>query len=486
MTTIREALLLASDHECHGRLADAEGVYRLILAIQPQNPIALNNLGLLAPPPEAANFFRRAIAALPATGDSAALAATHVRAGQHAAAAECYRQTLAAAPDPAFTALDTANILEAEGRLAEAKPYRDQVPRPLQLLIQTAPTPRRTVLIAGAVGKGNIPLDALLPAPTTTRILWFTEFATDEQAAALPPYDVAINAIGDADVIDPSFDRLTALHAQRPLLNPPEAVRRTRRDRIPALLAGIPDIVVPAIYRLPPDQSQMPLTPPFLVRPIVAHGGEDMIRVDTASQAASLKRSRADAQYATAFHDFRSPDGYYRKYRIIYVDRVPYAYHLAISRHWLVHYFSADMLTEPWKRDEERAYLENPAQTLGPKAMAAITAFGQRLNLDYAGIDFSILPDGSVLVFEANATMLVHLRDSAEDFPYKHAAVPKIFAAFDAMLDRYRDCRNSAEGLDPAIHAAPHQELCRIDAQLQHGEARVEPSLNLPPVNPSP
>ena len=126
----------------------------------------------------------------------------------------------------------------------------------------------------------------------------------------------------------------------------------------------------------------------------------------------------------------------YRKYRIIYVDRVPYAYHLAISRHWLVHYFSADMLAEPWKREEERAFLENPVHILGPQAMAAITAIGHRLDLDYGGIDFSILPDGRVLIFEANATMLVHLKDSAEDFPYKHQVVPKIFAAFDAMLDR--------------------------------------------------
>jgi hypothetical protein len=436
MTTIREALLLASDHQSHGRLADAEGVYRLILAIQPQNPIALNNLGLLAPPDEAPDLFRRAIAALPATGDPAA---PHIRAGQHARAADCYRQALTTAPDPAFIALDKANTLEAEGRLAEAKPYRDQVPRPLQLLIQTAPTPKRTILIAGAAGKGNIPLDALLPMPTTTRILWFTEFATDEQAATLPTYDVAINAIGDADVIDPSLTRLNALHARRPMLNPPQAVLRTRRDRIPALLAGLLHVVVPPIHRLTPDQTQVPLTPPFLVRPIVAHGGEDMIRVDTPAQAASLKRSHADAHYATAFHDFRSPDGYYRKYRIIFVDRIPYAYHLAISRHWLVHYFSADMGAEPWKRDEERAFLENPAQTLGSKAMAALTAIGQRLDLDYAGIDFSILPDGRVLVFEANATMLVHLRDSAEDFPYKHAAVPAIFTAFDAMLDRHRN-----------------------------------------------
>jgi hypothetical protein len=57
--------------------------------------------------------------------------------------------------------------------------------------------------------------------------------------------------------------------------------------------------------------------------------------------------------------------------------------------------------------------------------------------LDFAGIDFAVLPDGCLLVFEANATMLVHLRDSIADFPYKHLHVPKIFEAVDAMLDRH-------------------------------------------------
>ena len=68
--------------------------------------------------------------------------------------------------------------------------------------------------------------------------------------------------------------------------------------------------------------------------------------------------------------------------------------------------------------------------------MAAIEAIGIKLDLDYGGIDFSILKDGRVLVFEANATMLVHLNESVEDFPYKHACIPKISDAFDEMLDR--------------------------------------------------
>ena len=419
MTTIREALVLASDHQQNGRLADAEAVYRLILAIRPDNAIALNNLGLIVPDAEAADLFHRAALALPGhaplaptdgtldaapddpTGlfqcgqrceaegrfDEAAaryaravaikpdfgaalfrLAAIHVRCKRHAAAAECYGRALALAPDSLVGLLELVNTLAAEGRLIEAKRTRDQVPQPLGLLVQTAPEPRRTVLILGNAGKGNIPLDAILPAQTTTRITWYVEFATDEQAADLPEYDVALNAVGDADVLEDGVAWLEQLHAGRPVLNPADAVMRTRRDRLPALLAGLEHILVPAVIRLTrADLAGGDLAGrleaagiglPVLMRPIVAHGGEGMIRADTDAQVAALKPAEADAYYFAAYHDFRSPDGYYRKYRMIFVDRQLYPYHLAISEYWLVHYFSADMMSAPWKRAEERAFLD--------------------------------------------------------------------------------------------------------------------------------
>jgi hypothetical protein len=102
---------------------------------------------------------------------------------------------------------------------------------------------------------------------------------------------------------------------------------------------------------------------------------------------------------------------------------------------WLVHFYSADIPEAPWKREEEEErFLVDPRTALGAKAMDAIGAIARRMDLHYAGIDFSLLADGRVVVFEANATMLVHLRDPIEQFPYKHVHVPAIIAAFDAMV----------------------------------------------------
>jgi hypothetical protein len=139
------------------------------------------------------------------------------------------------------------------------------------------------------------------------------------------------------------------------------------------------------------------------------------------------------AHYLCSYIDFKSADGFYRKYRIIFVDGKPYPYHLAISTHWMVHYYTADMVDNPWKIAEEQAFLQDAAAVLGENAMSAIGQIGTRLNLDYAGIDFTILPDGRLFVFEANATMLVHRVSNDGVLAHKNASIQRIADAFEQM-----------------------------------------------------
>jgi hypothetical protein len=102
----------------------------------------------------------------------------------------------------------------------------------------------------------------------------------------------------------------------------------------------------------------------------------------------------------------------------------------------MVHYFSADMLASPWKVEEERRFLQDPRAALGAPALAALHAIGRRLDLDYAGIDFTVLPDGRVFVFEANATMLVHRERENGALAHKNAWVQRIVQAFEALQAR--------------------------------------------------
>jgi hypothetical protein len=218
---------------------------------------------------------------------------------------------------------------------------------------------------------------------------------------------------------------------------------RTQRHRLPELLAGIDDVLVPPCIRLDtlPDSIDALAEHlatrasgfPLLSRAPGKHGGESLtLHASVDELWATLQESGAPV-YLTMFRDFRSPDGYFRKYRTVFVDGEPFPYHLAISSHWLVHYFSADMLRDSWKIEEERRFLEDSRGALGERATRALGEIGRRLALDYAGIDFTLLPDGRILAFEANATMLVHREALDGPLAHKNATVQHIADAFERL-----------------------------------------------------
>jgi hypothetical protein len=299
------------------------------------------------------------------------------------------------------------------------------------------------VLLLTATDTGNTPVTHLLPAARYTRIHWFVEYGRRHgQLEALPPYDVVFNAIGDQDETELTADTVAAFleTCDRPVFNPPERIARTCRHMAPALFAGIDGLIVPKVARITAAEfaehglanlaEREGLEAPLLLRPLGSHGGQGMALVTDLKTAAAPTRD----SYAAAFRDFRSRDSLYRKYRMIFVDRQPYPYHLAIGSHWLLHYERSGTAEHEDRRAEELRFLEHPETVLGDRAMAAIRAVGQRLDLDYAGCDFALLDTGEVLLFEANATMLAHPEDPAGPLARKNPYIERIFAAFQAML----------------------------------------------------
>jgi glutathione synthase/RimK-type ligase-like ATP-grasp enzyme len=73
---------------------------------------------------------------------------------------------------------------------------------------------------------------------------------------------------------------------------------------------------------------------------------------------------------------------------------------------------------------------------LGPKAMNALRHLQAELRLDYAGIDFGLGPDGEVLLFEANSTMVVQHPDDDARWDYRRPAVDRIHSAVRRMMLR--------------------------------------------------
>jgi hypothetical protein len=71
---------------------------------------------------------------------------------------------------------------------------------------------------------------------------------------------------------------------------------------------------------------------------------------------------------------------------------------------------------------------------IGPLAMKALERIQSTLGLDYAGIDFGLNAKGEVLVFEANATMVVNPPDPGERWSYRLPAYERIRSAVQKML----------------------------------------------------
>ena len=432
-----------------GRLAEAVASFERALALAPHYAEAHNNLGVALKRQkrldEAIACYQRALAITPGYAKAMLnLGSAYLLKKDYAQALKWSQASLAVDPDQVEANQNVAAIMLEAGHLDEAQQYRDRAYRRQAIFIDVAPSRKRTVLLLWAAAKGNVPIEFLFPEQTHTLITWMVEYATEAQARSLPDYDLVFNAIGDEDVAGPTRAPVANFlrACDKPVLNLPAAVTRTARHRIPSLFASLDHVLAPATVRLAPGEfkerllAQPGIRLPVLVRPSGSHGGDHLIRLESADELADLVTWNADCYYATNYHDYRSDDGHYRKYRMVFIDRRPYPYHLAIGSHWMVHYETAGMLDEPWKRDEEASFLEDPGGAIGPRAMAAVEAIGRLLDLDYAGIDFSFLPDGRLLVFEANATMLVHPEQEDGVLRFKNPYVQRIFEAFEDLLVR--------------------------------------------------
>jgi len=352
-----------------------------------------------------------------------------------------FRRTLQVDPHYVDAHVNLSAALLKKGHAEQARAHRDIAYRNQCLFVRSSSSAVRSVLILFDAGKGNINLSHLFSRSRNTIIDWMIEYATPGQSQSLPHFDLVFNAMGD-----PAMTGAAALpaaqfvaHCHKPVLNKPELVARTSRDKIPALFAGIDGLVVPKVWHVTPQDTwpdDIAQHLPVIVRPADSHGGAGVQLVHSARALEQIARHRAQTINVSKFCDFASPDGFHRKYRVIFIDRQPFAYHLAISSNWLVHYATADMPAHAWKLEEERCFLQDPCQSLGEAGFAAIQAIGARMDLDYAGVDFSVLLDGRVLVFEANPVMLVHSEDQHDLLAFKNTNVTRIFEAFETHLSK--------------------------------------------------
>ena len=71
---------------------------------------------------------------------------------------------------------------------------------------------------------------------------------------------------------------------------------------------------------------------------------------------------------------------------------------------------------------------------IGPRAMDALARISATLGFDYGGMDFALAPTGAVLLFEANATMVVVPPGPDPMWEYRRRAIGTVLEAATQML----------------------------------------------------
>jgi len=290
--------------------------------------------------------------------------------------------------------------------------------------------------------EGNTPFELVVDEDRTTVHRLYIDEDDDEVSLAriaLPEFDVVLNAIAESDrarkVLRLAGSFAANLH--KPVINPPRLVSELTRNQVPARFGGSKNVYTPGVFRVTgPQLIDRPVSMSVVVRPVGSQAGVGLAKVDNAQQMqAYVAANPADMYYAMPFVDYRSADGLYRKYRIMFVGRKPYAYHMAISPNWMIHYYNAPMAENAWMREEEARFLDDLGSVFSGRLAAALEEIAAAIPLTYFGIDCAVEPGGRLLLFEVDAAMLVHGTDDPELFGYKVAAFKSVQTALAATIE---------------------------------------------------
>jgi len=272
------------------------------------------------------------------------------------------------------------------------------------------------VLVLADPAAVNTPVGEFLTPDRFVCLYWHIQYWSP--AVPLPEHDVVFNAIGDLAAglaRDANFKRLYAL-SNKPMLNIGAGIEATQRDQLSHTLAGIAHCLVAPVERHPSTAAATfsARAGEWLLRPVGTHTGEHFYRTATPAERLDIvARVGATEWYVMPFIDTRTAyDQLYRKYRMVWIDGQWYPMHVAFSDQWKVHYFSSLPVTAAHAAEQER-FLRDPRAVLGP-LWVVFAAIAERIDLDFFGVDFAINAQGQVVIFEANATMVL-ARDPSSD-----------------------------------------------------------------------
>jgi len=300
----------------------------------------------------------------------------------------------------------------------------------------------RVLALAAATDMGsNMPIEFLLEQ-SDIELMTLYVIPEIELPDTLPDHDIAIVIASDSSECRDALRKIerAAPKWPCPLLNPPQSVCNLDRDKLHRLLDGIAGLEIPATIAIAREQLSDVATDlvfPVIVRPRGSHAGAGLAKLDGPD---ALKRfldeQQAQEFFIARFIDYSNDDGLFRKYRVVFIDGRPYACHMAVADRWDIWYLNAGMSASASKRLEEQTFMQTFDNGFARRHATALAGIANRIGLDYFTVDCAETKGGSLLIFEADNTAIVHDMDPPDIFPYKLPQMRRVFDAFAAMLDR--------------------------------------------------
>jgi hypothetical protein len=269
-----------------------------------------------------------------------------------------------------------------------------------------------TVRIPGSADLYRV-LDGMVPFH---RLHMTRNFFRQHRRPDLSTYRYIMNMITEPERNPQVLENISRLVRGVPakIINRPDAILRSTRDLVARKLAGIEGLAVPRTARLRAGKptiamqsaAKVGLSFPVILRETGTHKGMIVGLMRTADEM-HASRVEGSEHFGTEFVDFRSPDGLYRKYRTFFIGRHIVFRHMLVSDEWNVHAKDRKrfMAARPDLRAEEEAMFGRAEGAFPATILETLRKVRDRINLDVFGMDFGLLPDGRVLLFESNASM---------------------------------------------------------------------------------
>ncbi len=308
--------------------------------------------------------------------------------------------------------------------------------------------PPRIAVLCGTDGASQIEWDTEKPVAITgnndiyrlidqTRFHWRRAHLTpgyfaQDRRWQLERCHLAFNIVSEPDANPRTLQVVEQVVSQlgRPIVNRPAAVRQTVREAVAQRLRGIPGAIVPRVIRLRhPTAGHLKffiqsgqIAFPAIVRPTGTHTGKVVGLFETPEDCEAAIADMDRDYVVIEFVETRRADGLYPKIRFFFIGDAILVRHLFLGSRWNVHgsdYEEIVMGNLELEAEEERL-LRGGFDALPSATREALRAIRQRIGLDFFGLDAAILPDGRLVVFEANATMNFFPLSYAGRGLYKH------------------------------------------------------------------